>query len=364
MRKYKSLVLLYFFALISNVCFGEDIKYLTYLNDFGLLNKQFTNVKENYLLHDNNTDQVQFNIINVNSGENDIECYIRFANKHNLPGKQYKIINSKGKRKSVSSPTWGFVWSYVDSLNYYALRFKGVNNTSHDDVWKSSSLAVELLCVKNGGETILKKENIKDNINVYDGLNTVKIVKSYNRINIYIGENELSLFSSVNCLSPEDCNVGYYVGSGSLIEIERFVYKIKPNKHQLLKTDWNYSSINNYVQDEVNSYIIGVWSYLDRNLGGNNVKIGGKYSLAIVENNQGGYDILYYDGAKVSFSKWECGMLKGKLTPTQFSKNYDLIWYDSMFNEINDDSYAQIDEAGILSLVFPTLFSEIRFIRK
>ena len=86
--------------------------------------------------------------------------------------------------------------------------------------------------------------------------------------------------------------------------------------------------------------------------------------MAVVKNNIGGYDLLYYDGAVVNASAWTCGMLKGRLTKTKFKDNYDLVWWDSVMEQFDDDSYASIADFQILTLIFPTENAQIRFVKQ
>lgn len=362
MNKSKLLILLYLTIICFNICKAENVKYFTYMNNFGSLKTSTNTINERKLCHENNTEEIIFNVLDFVSAD-DCECYIRLANKHNSATKKYKVFDSKGHGKVINKPTWGFVWNYVDSLNLCALRLQGENSNLHDDILDVRKLKVEIISIISGEETILKRDFIRNKVDLYDGFNVIKLVKNNGNISLYIGEKELIFLENLKD-NNNNSKYGYFVGSGALVEIERFVYKAKRNKEKKLKTHWTYESINDYVKSKKDSRIIGIWHYLDRILGKENVKLGGKYSLAIVENENKGYDVLYYGGANVNNEKWNSGMLKGELIPTQFIDNYNLVWYDSMMNKINDDTYVQLNESGILSLFFPIHKSEIRFIKE
>ena len=74
-----------------------------------------------------------------------------------------------------------------------------------------------------------------------------------------------------------------------------------------------------------------------------------------------GYDLIYIDGAQVKKSLWQPGMIKGHITPTIFSGNYDLSWIDATMEPIGDDAYATIENGVLLTLVFPEYKSQVRF---
>ena len=73
-----------------------------------------------------------------------------------------------------------------------------------------------------------------------------------------------------------------------------------------------------------------------------------------------GYDLIYIDGAQVKKSMWEPGMLKGHITPTLFTGNYDLMWIDATMEPIDNDCYATIENGIILTLNFPVYKSQVR----
>ena len=108
----------------------------------------------------------------------------------------------------------------------------------------------------------------------------------------------------------------------------------------------------------------GMWLYLDRDVDQKSASIGGKYTLATVKNDDGGYDILYIEGADINCAAWQPLDVKGRLTPTPFQLNYDLRWTDANHVALDDDNNAQIsDDGAILTLRFPVYKSQMRFRR-
>lgn len=106
----------------------------------------------------------------------------------------------------------------------------------------------------------------------------------------------------------------------------------------------------------------GVWKYLDRDTDSRMALAGGRYTLAIVkQEDSDGYDIIYLDGAETHADSWQPGMKKGELKPTIFSGHYDLIWYDAAMEPITLDAHASIEQGAILTLSFPLLKSTLRF---
>lgn len=105
----------------------------------------------------------------------------------------------------------------------------------------------------------------------------------------------------------------------------------------------------------------GIYTYLDRDTDSRRALAGGRYTLAVIKNDNNTFDIVYIDGAQINSPAWHKGMRKGILKPTIFADHYDLVWYDSMFNPITLDCNASIEQNAILTLNFPLLKSSIRF---
>ncbi len=107
----------------------------------------------------------------------------------------------------------------------------------------------------------------------------------------------------------------------------------------------------------------GFWKYLDRQNNPRYARLGGTYTLAVVADGDGGYDIIYLSGADVYADRWDEGMIKGHLRPTRFEGHYDLEWVDSTFGVHDRELSAQLDASGILTLNFPLLKTQIRLSR-
>lgn len=108
----------------------------------------------------------------------------------------------------------------------------------------------------------------------------------------------------------------------------------------------------------------GYWEYLDRANDPDLALPGGRYTLALVADGNGGYDIIYVSGAEVNASDWHPGMLRGHLLPTQFAAHFTLIWVDADMRTISTDLHADYSAAGILALQFPLYSTTLRFARK
>ena len=153
---------------------------------------------------------------------------------------------------------------------------------------------------------------------------------------------------------------GIYAGAASRVSVERFVTKSFCNPAQPLVTEWTTADLDSHFALS-NDPAEGYWQYLDREMEEKKVKLGGRYTIAVVKNMDDGYDIIYISGAVVNSRNWHTGMLKGRLTKTTFIDEYDMVWYDSDMKYMPNDLSAGVENGSILTLRFPTLNSQIRF---
>lgn len=105
------------------------------------------------------------------------------------------------------------------------------------------------------------------------------------------------------------------------------------------------------------------WKFMDEEVDPEVALKGGRYQLATLRNQEGGYDIIYLGGANVESWRWETGALKGKLSPTRFTGTYDLEWIDSKGAVINDGSPFATMDGNIMTLEFPLENAKLRFVR-
>ncbi|MCM1451007.1 MAG: hypothetical protein NC102_01970 [Clostridium sp.] len=108
----------------------------------------------------------------------------------------------------------------------------------------------------------------------------------------------------------------------------------------------------------------GLWEYMDRDIDPGAASLGGRYHLATIKNAEGDYDIVYLGGAEAEAGRWTPMSIKGRLSPTIFIGNYDLVWIDADGNRLERECNAQIDINGaILTLRFPLQKAQIRLRR-
>ena len=287
---------------------------------------------------------------------------LRLANLNNKQGKTRTIKNPMtGGKTTLTSTKWGLIFNRDSEGNYCAVVLSCNNSTPLDDITDQRKMQVTLIQRQSGQVSELMSYDITHGVSLEDGYNTICVDVDTRGVSVSIGKSELN--KVIECAIPRpigDVQVGYLVGPGACVSIERAVLTID-NEQQLAitTTPWTLEALDEYFAQSTDP-IEGYWKYLDRDMQDDWLRLGGRYSLAVVGKDDG-YDLIYIDGAQVKKSSWQSGMLKGHITPTIFSGNYDLTWIDATMEPIGEDAYATIENGVLLTLVFPEYKSQVRF---
>ena len=286
---------------------------------------------------------------------------LRLANLNNKLGKTKSIKNPMtGGKTTITSPQWGLVFNYDEQGDYCAVVLSCDNSAPYDDITDERSMRVSLLQYQGGNVTEVASTTVSKGISLEDDLNTLCADVDERGVRISIGKEELQTVLEASIVRPVGAvQVGYLVGPGSRVAIERAVLTIEKEDQVAVSTLWTLEALDEYLANSSDP-VEGYWRYLDRDMEEKWLRIGGRYTLAVVRADDG-YDLIYIDGAQVNKSLWNPGMFKGHMVKTVFSGNYDLTWIDATMEPIGDDSYATIENCVILTFNFPVFKSQVRF---
>ena len=286
---------------------------------------------------------------------------LRFANLNNKQGKSISVKNPMtGGKTTITSPQWGIVFNYDEDGNYYAVTLSCDNSAPYDDITDQRSMQIALIHRDDNGTTELASTSLTKGISLEDDLNTLCVDVDEHGVKVSIGKDELQQVLEATVSRPAcGVQVGYLVGPGARVAIERAVLTIENEKQVTATTLWTLDALDEYLAASTDP-VEGYWKYLDRDMEDKWLQLGGRYTLAVVRSDNG-YDLIYIDGAQVKKSQWQPGMLKGHITKTIFSGNYDLSWIDATMEPIDNDAYATTENGVILTFYFPTYKSQVRF---
>lgn len=286
---------------------------------------------------------------------------LRIANLHNSENKSYAVSDNKGKAQKVANPSWGVVFNYISPQNYCALILKA-NNSNPYDILDKRSLTCTLLRIADSKHEVLASQSITDNVDLYQGSNLISIIGNQSNLSVKIGKTELKQIFSANIDITPGSKAGIFTGPGSKTAVERFIIKHEQDPAAVLNTAWTENRIAKHIAKSSDPNE-GIWQYLDRIIDEKQLKLGGRYKLALIATPSG-YDIIYISGAEVNATKWQTGMIKGRLIKTPFPNNYDLIWYDALFAPFSTDVNATIDGSSIITFNFPVHNTQLRFVKQ
>ena len=271
---------------------------------------------------------------------------LRLANTNNKQGKSRTIRDPMtGGKTTLTSTEWGLVFNRDGDGNYCAVVLSCENSAPLDDITDRRTMRVRLIRNQSGQVTELASQRIAHGVSLEDGDNTLCVDVDERGASVSIGKSELVKVIECNLKRPiGDVQVGYLVGPGACVSIERAVLTID-NRQQAAATatTWSLEALDERFSQSTDP-VEGYWRYLDRD---------------------GGYDIVYVGGARVMRSQWKPGMVKGHLRPTIFAGNYDLEWIDATLQPLGDeDAYATLEGGGaILTLNYPLYKSQVRYAR-
>ncbi|MBR5685809.1 MAG: hypothetical protein IKX18_06635 [Muribaculaceae bacterium] len=319
-------------------------------------------IEEDRLIEENATMATAITLDTMTVASPSYRYQLRLANLNNKQGKTRSIKNPMtGEKTTISNTQWGLVFNNDTEGYYCAVVLECDNSTPFDDITDQRSMTVKIIERNNSEMRVLAECSIGKGISLEDELNTICVDVDERGVKVAIGKNELQEVLEAHVTRPAGTvAVGYLVGPGARVAIERAVLTID-NEEQVMAatTYWTREALDEYFAVSSDP-IEGYWQYLDRDMQDEWLRLGGRYTLAIVRADKG-YDIIYMGGAQVKKTMWQAGMLKGHLTKTVFSGNYDATWIDATMEPIDEDVQASIENGIILTLSFPVYKSQVRF---
>lgn len=286
---------------------------------------------------------------------------LRFANLNNKQGMTRSIKNPMtGDKTTITSPQWGMIFNRDENNNYCAVVLSCDNSAPYDDISDQRSMKVTLIQRADGKVSELATTTLTRGVSLEDDLNTLCVDVDERGVRVSIGKDDLQQVLEASVIRPTGAiRVGYLVGPGSRVAIERAVLTIENDNQVAVSSLWTLDALDEYLANSSDP-LEGYWKYLDRDMEEKWLRLGGRYTLAVVRADDG-YDIIYIDGAQVKKSQWQPCMKKGHMTKTIFSGNYDLTWIDATMEPISEDAFATVENGVILTFNFPIFKSQVRF---
>ena len=224
---------------------------------------------------------------------------LRFANLNNKQGKTKSIKDPRtGGKTTITSPQWGLVFNYDEEGNYCAVVLSCDNSSPFDDIADERTMSISLVQHQGGTVKEMASTTVSKGVSLEDDLNTLCADVDEHGVRISIGKDELQTVLEASVVRPAGAvQVGYLVGPGSRVAIERAVLTIEKEDQVAVSTLWTLEALDEYLAASSDP-VEGYWRYLDRDMEEKWLRIGGRYTLAVVRADDG-YDLIYIDGAQV-----------------------------------------------------------------
>lgn len=366
--KYLIIIVTLLLGTITSVAQSHSA-YSTRYNDFAQFsNNSQAHINGDFLQLDNTSDK--FIIVDDSTHIDPFtpyKYYLRLANMHNKEGKTYKVKDSSGNTITMKSTKCGIVFNH-SSNNYWMVTIDCQNTDLYNESADNRFMNFELIHVINGKQNLVESTKVDKALNLDDNLNYLGVNVDDQAIRVLAGKNKLNEIlihnltteEKASCTGIDAVHVGYAVGPGALISIERAVLTTsEPLSKNNLYTSWTREALDSHFATSKNPYE-GYWTYLDRDMEDTWLKLGGRYTIALVETDNG-YDVIYVDGAQVKKSQWITGMKKAEMNKTIFTDNFNGKWFDATLEAIDQDVYVTFESGVILSFKFPVYKSQVRF---
>ncbi len=360
------LLFLMIFALALDV--GGKSYYNTVGNGFGGLyphpgmrmQGRYKSIEGDFLVEESASMATALTIDTMMISSTAYRYQLRLANLNNKQGKTKSVKDPRtGGRTNITSTQWGLVFNYDEMSDYCAVVLSCDNSAPYDDITDQRTMTVTVIQRIGNDVKELAHTQVAKGVSLEDDMNTICVDVDEQQVTVSIGKNELQQVMEVPVKRPGGMvRTGYLVGPGARTAIERAVLTIENEKQVDATTPWTVDTLDEYLAQSADP-VEGYWKYLDRDMQDEWLRLGGRYTLAVVRNGDG-YDLIYINGAQVKKSMWQPGMLKGHISKTQFTGNYDLRWIDSTMEPIDKDAYATIENGVILTLNFPVYKSQLR----
>jgi len=287
---------------------------------------------------------------------------LRMANLNNKAGKTRTLTDPQTRQKvKLANTQWGLVFNH-NSDGYWAVMLSCDNTSPYDDLTDQRVMTVALVHHQGRNVTTVKEAQLTSGVALEDGMNTICVDVDERSVRVSVGKNELKQVIECDVPRPTgEVEVGYVVGPGARVAIERAVLTMDDSNQPTATITWTQEALDQHLEQSSDP-MEGYWRYLDREMEDQWLRMGGRYTLAVVSNDKdGGYDLIYVNGAQVKKSLWQPGMVKGHIKPTIFNNNYEASWIDATMQPIDKDVYANVENGVILTIEFPVYKSQLRF---
>lgn len=254
---------------------------------------------------------------------------------------------------------WGIIWNLRDSLNYDAAEVEFAD-AYYDDALGRTCGRLRLLAVRAGRDSLVERRDLCPGASPREGGYSLRLRLEPNaaaavleagyaqpEVSLSVGLEPNTRAGFYSSVPADTLRCRFDVAGCSAAESAPFADVEALRARLASKTDAGE----------------GEWVYYDRNTDPLRLSLGGDYRIATLADGNGGYTIIYLDGAVENADAWTPLRVKGRLRPTGFVGQYDLEWLDAFGMPMGADCSAMMTDGSLLDLRFPLYKSSVRFRR-
>ena len=261
----------------------------------------------------------------------DLCIYMDITNLHEKSYTKYAQYyhDEKGKIKKgpmVERPIYGWVVGMQDMQHYNVILMRAT--AQDDELYESNNIEYRVATI-NAGDTTYHcewKETPRYNLVSKSSQNYMWLQYNNNTLWFgggYIDEVPWDIVYNLPSFGPY---TGLYLTAGSEVKVENAAILVEDKETQP-HLGLTSSLLDYYFGNNVCSFVEGFWDVTLEQLPVNRIKMGGKYSLAVVCDGYK-YYMVYISGADIYPGKWREGDVKAIMTPSE-AGHYDVVWYDA-----------------------------------
>lgn len=269
----------------------------------------------------------------------------RIRNLHNTPGKRYAYTLPDGRRGNATAPPWTL--TATDTGGASIIMEVSASEGGFDGISSQATLSFRVIST----DGILAATTVTKGLDMHRGTNRYVLRRDGSSWRLSGGDRQENAIMEWNYDGAPSREVLFAPEPGGSILISDIILESRRFAAESPVVHTNEELTAHFKQSK--DRMEGYWSVFDRSIDEELLKLGGDYRLALVASGDGGYDVLYIDGARVNRKSWKPGMKKAELYPTPFPGIYDVTWYDAEGEPLSHDIKAQLDTPRTLSIQFP-----------
>lgn len=284
----------------------------------------------------------------------DFRLTFRTRNLHNDPGTRHGYSESDSRRKAVLFPGWVLRLIYADAHNPDTISISFRTEEKDDDINAHQHLRVS---VSRNGNAIADTV-ITSGVDIYKETNAFSLSSDNGCLYLRGGNREYNRILSIPASSVPPRTIQFAAEpAGKLLISDIALWQ---NDDGIMQDSFSIERLNELLARSTDANA-GCWQMFDRMLEEKYLRRGGDYTIALLPFEKG-YRVIYLDGAVKNSSKWKPGMIKGEFIATPFQGIYNVNWLDAGMTPIDSEIKA-IFKDNVLTLKFPYLDSEVRFVK-